>query len=76
MTARVTPNAPKRVTPDPPRLSNPRVRQTDSLSEAERARILAKSALFNPPAHVLADGRRDLVGLSREELATEMAEIG
>jgi 23S rRNA (adenine2503-C2)-methyltransferase len=46
------------------------------LSEAERARILAKSALFNPPPHVLPDGRRDLVGLSREELAAEVAAIG
>ena len=46
------------------------------LTEAERVRILAKSALFNPPAGQLADGRRDLVGLSREELAGEMAAIG
>jgi len=46
------------------------------LTEAERARILAKSALFNPPPNVLPDGRRDLVGLSREELAAEMAAIG
>ncbi len=46
------------------------------LTEAERARVLAKSALFNPPPHVLPDGRRDLVGLSREELADEMAAIG
>ena len=46
------------------------------LTEAERTRILAKSALFNPPPHVLADGRRDLVGLSREELAGEIAAIG
>ncbi len=46
------------------------------LTDAERTRILAKSALFNPPPHVLADGRRDLVGLSREELATEIAAIG
>ena len=47
-----------------------------SLTEDERARVLAKSALFNPPPYVLADGRRDLVGLSREELATEIAAIG
>ena len=46
------------------------------LTEAERTRILAKSALFNPPPHILPDGRRDLVGLSREELATEIAAIG
>ena len=46
------------------------------LTEAERARVLAKSALFNPPLHVLPDGRRDLVGLSREEMADEVAAIG
>jgi len=44
--------------------------------EAERARILAKAALFAPPPATLPDGRRDLVGLSREELAAEMAAIG
>jgi 23S rRNA (adenine2503-C2)-methyltransferase len=46
------------------------------LTEAERTRILAKSALFNPPPHVLPDGRRDIVGLSREELAAEIQAIG
>ncbi|HWX48881.1 MAG TPA: 23S rRNA (adenine(2503)-C(2))-methyltransferase RlmN [Roseomonas sp.] len=46
------------------------------LSEAERARILAKAALFAPPPATLPDGRRDLVGLSREELAAEMVAIG
>ncbi len=47
-----------------------------SLGEAERARILAKSALFAPPAAVLADGRREIVGLSREELTAALGEIG
>jgi 23S rRNA (adenine2503-C2)-methyltransferase len=46
------------------------------LTEAERARVLAKSALFNPPDIQLADGRRELVGLSRDELAAEMLAIG
>jgi 23S rRNA (adenine2503-C2)-methyltransferase len=46
------------------------------LTEAERVRVLAKSALFNPPSLVLEDGRRDLVGLSRAELADEMTAIG
>ena len=46
------------------------------LTDAERSRILAKSALFSPPPMVLPDGRRELVGLSREELAAEMAAIG
>jgi len=46
------------------------------LTEAERARVLAKSALFDPPTPQLADGRRDIVGLSREELAAEVAAIG
>ncbi len=46
------------------------------LSSQERERILAKAALFAPPAATLPDGRRDLVGLSREELAAEMVAIG
>ena len=46
------------------------------LTEAERTRILAKSVLFNPPSLVLPDGRRDLVGLTRAQLAEEMAAIG
>ena len=46
------------------------------LTASERERILAKSALFDPPGIALPDGRRDLVGLSREELAAEMAVIG
>ncbi|MGK7860926.1 23S rRNA (adenine(2503)-C(2))-methyltransferase RlmN [Falsiroseomonas sp. E2-1-a4] len=46
------------------------------LSEAERARILAKAAIFAPPPATLPDGRRDLVGLTRDELATEMVAIG
>jgi 23S rRNA (adenine2503-C2)-methyltransferase len=46
------------------------------LTASERDRILAKAALFDPPGIALPDGRRDLVGLSREELAAEMAAIG
>ena len=46
------------------------------LTEAERERVLAKQALFNPPEVQLADGRRELVGLTREELADELATIG
>jgi 23S rRNA (adenine2503-C2)-methyltransferase len=46
------------------------------LTEAERARVLAKSALFNPPDVQLPDGRRELVGLSREELSAELLAIG
>ena len=52
------------------------IAKTAELTDAERQRILAKSALFNPPSLVLADGRRDLVGLSRAELAAEMEAIG
>jgi 23S rRNA (adenine2503-C2)-methyltransferase len=48
----------------------------DNLNDAERARILAKTALFSPPAPVLADGRREIIGLSREELTEALAEIG
>ncbi len=46
------------------------------LTEIERARILAKSALFDPPPPQLPDGRRDLVGLSRADLAAEIVAIG
>jgi len=46
------------------------------LTDAERARILAKTARFAPPLARLADGRRDLVGLSRAELLAELAAIG
>jgi 23S rRNA (adenine2503-C2)-methyltransferase len=46
------------------------------LTEAERTRILAKTARFAPPPAVLADGRRELVGMSREELAAALAEVG
>ena len=46
------------------------------LTDAERARILAKTARFAPPAPVLADGRRDLVGLTRAELAAELSAVG
>ncbi|MGH7153632.1 MAG: 23S rRNA (adenine(2503)-C(2))-methyltransferase RlmN, partial [Acetobacteraceae bacterium] len=50
--------------------------QDATLTEAERARVLAKSALFDPPPAQLEDGRRELVGLSRAELAHEIAAIG
>ena len=46
------------------------------LAAAERERVLAKSALFNPPPATLPDGRRNLVGLSREEMAAEMVAMG
>ena len=46
-----------------------------ALSEAERNRILAKAAQFDPPTAALPDGRRDLVGMSRPELTAEMAAI-
>ncbi len=51
-------------------------REVSDLSAINRERILAKSALFDPPAAALADGRRDLVGLDRTELAAEMAGLG
>ena len=46
------------------------------LSGDERDRILAKAAVFAPPSGVLADGRRELVGLSREALVAALAEVG
>ncbi|AKR49404.1 23S rRNA (adenine(2503)-C(2))-methyltransferase RlmN [Acetobacter pasteurianus] len=46
------------------------------LNAEERSRILAKAALFSPPSATLSDGRRDLVGLSRDELTDILTEIG
>ncbi len=46
------------------------------LTDAERGRILAKTAMWAPPPAVLADGRRDLVGLSRGELTEALAALG
>ena len=50
--------------------------RTAELTEAERVRILAKAARFSPPPAQLPDGRRELVGLSREELIEELAAVG
>ena len=47
-----------------------------TLTAAEREKILAYSAKFDPPGVTTPDGRRELVGLSREELAAEMTAIG
>ena len=52
------------------------VNAVTDLTKADRERILAKSALFDPPDAALPDGRRDLVGMTREELGAEMAAIG
>lgn len=46
------------------------------LTEAERTRILAKTARFAPPPARTKDGRTDLVGLTREELVAELDRIG
>ncbi|APH58753.1 23S rRNA (adenine(2503)-C(2))-methyltransferase RlmN [Granulibacter bethesdensis] len=46
------------------------------MPDAEDARIMAKAALFAPPPSVMEDGRKDLVGLSREQLTEALAEIG
>ncbi len=46
------------------------------LTAAESARILAKTARFEAPAATLPDGQRELIGLSRAELAAELAAIG
>jgi 23S rRNA (adenine2503-C2)-methyltransferase len=64
------------VTPLPPaRLTDAKLTDAE-LTDAERAKILAKAALFAPPEPVLPDGRRDLVGLSRAELAAQLTAIG
>src|SRR3984885_13912636 len=47
-----------------------------TMTAAEREKILAYSAKFDPPGVTTADGRRDLVGMSREELAFEITSIG
>jgi 23S rRNA (adenine2503-C2)-methyltransferase len=64
------------ITPSKAFTPHSRVATSDGLTEAERDRILAKAALFAPPPMVDAEGRRELVGLTREELAEEMAAIG
>jgi 23S rRNA (adenine2503-C2)-methyltransferase len=46
------------------------------LTQSDASRILAKAALFAPPDPVVADGRRDLVGMSREDLAAELVRVG
>jgi 23S rRNA (adenine2503-C2)-methyltransferase len=46
------------------------------LTAADRERILAKAAHFAPPSNTLPDGRLDLVGLSRAELANVVEQAG
>jgi 23S rRNA (adenine2503-C2)-methyltransferase len=46
------------------------------LDEADRIRILAKIPRFAPPPAFTEDGRRDLVGLSRERLREVLVEAG
>ncbi len=79
-----TPDAPARG-PAPPRNAAARPPHASptapgpapqDLTAAERDRILAKAALFAPPPAVLPDGRRELVGLSRDELVAALSEIG
>ena len=60
----------------PDSLSAPSSRDDHDLSASERERILAKAALFAPPAPVMPDGRREIVGLSREELTEALVAIG
>src|SRR6476619_6272643 len=58
------------LTPAPAGLTMP------ELTATERDRILAQTAIFNPPPITTADGRRELVGLSRDALTAEMAAMG
>ncbi len=46
------------------------------LSETEASRILAKAALHAPPPAQTPDGRRELVGMERDQLVAELAAIG
>ncbi len=60
----------------PDSLSAPPSHDDHDLSAPERNRILAKAALFAPPPPVLPDGRREIVGLSRDELTEALVGIG
>jgi 23S rRNA (adenine2503-C2)-methyltransferase len=62
--------------PGPLNALTPRSPAPDGALPDDAARIMAKAALFAPPPARLPDGRRDLVGLTREELAAEVAAIG
>ena len=62
--------------PGPLNALTPRIVPSAGALPDDAARIMAKAALFAPPPARLADGRRDLVGLTREELAAEVAGIG
>ena len=62
--------------PGPLNALTPRIVPPAGALPDDAARIMAKAALFAPPPARLADGRRDLVGLTREELAAEVASIG
>jgi 23S rRNA (adenine2503-C2)-methyltransferase len=50
--------------------------ETAALTAAERDRILAKAALFEPPPAATEDGRLDLVGMDRPALEAALAAIG
>src|ERR1700692_2880687 len=53
------------------------VTETDlTLTAVGRDKILAHSAKFDHTGAATPDGRRDLVGMSRDELAIELAAIG
>ncbi len=54
----------------------PPIASVADLTEAERTRILAKTARFAPPPARTKDGRTDLVGLTREELIAGLDRIG
>ena len=66
----------RRLRRDPEGVSRPEAACVIDLNQAERARILAKTARFAPPPAILADGRRELVGMDRPELVAALAEIG
>ncbi len=57
-------------------MPGPEDRVVIDLSDAERERILAKTARFAAPAAILADGRRELVGMDRPELIAALSDIG
>ena len=67
---RPTRRSPRRVPPDERRFDARRAQRSRAGPHPRKA------ALFAPPPARLGDGRRDLVGLSRAELAAELAAIG
>ncbi|QNT79059.1 23S rRNA (adenine(2503)-C(2))-methyltransferase RlmN [Entomobacter blattae] len=55
---------------------SPALDNTLDTTEWERRQIMAKTARFSPPSSIHPDGKKELVGLSREEMLEAVAAIG